>query len=91
VRFVEHLPHRFIAPPDIENPEAYTLVSISCFAGRSLDAKRNLYRGIVENLAALNIPKKCVKIFVHEVSKENVGSRGGQAFCDINLEYDINV
>lgn len=44
VRFVEHPPHRFSAPDGLEHPDAYTLVTIDCFVGRSLDAKRRLYR-----------------------------------------------
>lgn len=55
VRLVVHEPHRFVCPPHLAQPELYTHVSIDAFAGRSLDAKRALYRGIVENLGALGI------------------------------------
>src|SRR4051812_29025268 len=62
IRFVVHEPHRFECPPDREKPEFYTHISIDCFAGRSLDAKRNLYRAIVNNLEAFGIPGNHVKI-----------------------------
>jgi hypothetical protein len=62
VRLIAHKPHRFQCPPGKSNPEMYTHISIDCFAGRSLDAKRNLYRGIVRNLGELGIPSDHIKI-----------------------------
>src|SRR6516165_2559603 len=50
VRLAVHEPHRFECPPGRTNPELYTHISIDAFAGRSLDAKRCLYRNIVKNL-----------------------------------------
>ncbi len=47
VRLVAHEPHRFSHPPNLAKPERYTLISIDCFAGRSIHAKRNLYSAIV--------------------------------------------
>lgn len=64
VRFLVHEPHRFACPPDRSRPELYTHVSIDAFAGRSLDAKRDLYRQIVENLEQVGIPRDHVKILL---------------------------
>lgn len=47
VRIVAHEPHRFIFPPNKSKPELYTLVTVSAFLGRSIEAKRNLYQSIV--------------------------------------------
>src|SRR6266496_1260951 len=47
IRLIVHEPHRFACPPACEKPEAFTLIGIDAFAGRSLDAKRNLYRATV--------------------------------------------
>jgi phenylpyruvate tautomerase PptA (4-oxalocrotonate tautomerase family) len=91
VRLVVHQPHRFGCPPHLAQPELYTHVSIDAFAGRSLDAKRALYRAIVENLSALGIPKDHVKILLREVPRENWGVRGGQAACDVELGFKIDV
>jgi len=55
VRLLAHLPHRFAVPPGTSQPDRFTLVSIDAFAGRSLDAKRDLYRQIVESLEPLGI------------------------------------
>ena len=91
VRLVVHEPHRFAAPPACDKPEAFTLVGIDAFAGRSLDAKRNLYRTIVANLEPFGIPRNHVKIVLRESPPENWGIRGGQAACDVDLGFKIDV
>jgi len=91
VRLVAHEPHRFACPPDLAQPELYTHVSIDAFAGRSVDAKRALYRAIVENLAALGIPRDHVKILLRELPRENWGIRGGQAAIDVELGFKVDV
>ncbi|WP_026932061.1 tautomerase family protein [Glycomyces tenuis] len=91
VRLVVHEPHRFACSPNQTKPEHYTLVTIDCFAGRSVDAKRNLYREIVERLAAFGIPGGDITITLREIPAENWGLRGGQAACDIDLGFKVNV
>jgi len=91
VRLLVHEPHRFACPPDRDQPEAYTHISIDAFAGRSLDAKRRLYAGIVDNLEPLGIPRNHVKIMLREIPAENWGIRGGQAGCDVELGFKIDV
>ena len=54
VRLVAHEPHRVSHAPHLAHPERYTLVTIDCFAGRSVAAKRELYREIVGRLAAFD-------------------------------------
>ena len=87
----EREPHRFACPPDRSHPELYTHISIDAFPGRSLDAKRALYRGIVEKLEGLGIPRDHVKVLLRELPKENWGIRGGQAGCDVELGFKIEV
>ena len=91
VRLVAHAPHRFACPPAREHPEAYTHISIDCFAGRSLEAKRALYAAIVANLEPLGIPRDHVKILLREIPRENWGIRGGQAGCDVDLGFRVDV
>ena len=91
VRLVVHEPHRFACPPDRAQPERYTHVSIDAFAGRSLAAKRALYRTIVANLGRLGIPADHVKILLRELPAENWGIRGGQAACDVELGFKVDV
>jgi len=91
IRLIAHEPHRFDCPPDREKPEYYTHISIDCFAGRSLDTKRKLYKTIVKNLEVFGISNNHVKIMLREITSENWGIRGGQAACDIDLGFKVDV
>lgn len=91
VRLVVHEPHRFAVPAQLAQPEFRTLVSIDCFSGRSVEAKRLLYAGIVENLAELGIPGDHVMITLHESDRDNWGIRGGQAASDVDLGFTVQV
>ena len=91
VRLVVHEPHRFAHPPNLAQPELLTAVSIDCFSGRSVQAKRNLYREITDRLERLGIPRDHVSITVREHPAENWGIRGGQAACDVDLGFNVNV
>ncbi len=53
IRYVEHEPEHFAVPPD--KTENYTLVEITLFPGRSLEAKRRLYQSIVKRFGDLGI------------------------------------
>ena len=91
VRLVTYEPHRFICSPKLEQPERYTVVTVTAFTGRSLDAKRNLYRGIVERLAEQGIPPSHVKIILNEVPRENWGLRGGNPAPEVELGFKVEV
>ncbi len=91
VRLLAHSPHRFAVPPGIARPECFTQVSIDAFAGRSTDAKRELYRQIVQSLEPLGIPPDHVSIVLRDVPRENWGIRGGQAACDVDLGFDVSI
>ena len=91
VRLIVHEAHRFECPPDREKPDFYTHISIDCFAGRSIESKRKLYKTIVNNLEPFGIPNNHVKIMLREITAENWGIRGGFAACDIDLGFKIDV
>lgn len=91
VRLIAHEPHRFACPPGLAEPEFCTIVSVDCFAGRSGQAKRNLYAEIVDRLAALGIPRNHVTITLREISPENWGIRGGKAASDVDLGFNVHV
>ena len=91
VRLLVHAPHRFACPPHLVEPDRATIVTIDCFAGRSVDAKRTLYAEIVTGLERLGIPRDHVTITLREITRENWGIRGGQAASDIDLGFDVNV
>ena len=91
LRLLSHEPHRFAVPPTLTQPEFFTLVSVDCFSGRSVQAKRALYAEIVARLAALGIPRDHISIVLRESEAQNWGLRAGQAACDIDLGFTVEV
>jgi phenylpyruvate tautomerase PptA (4-oxalocrotonate tautomerase family) len=66
-------------------------VEILLFPGRSLEAKRNLYQGIVKRFGALGIAPEDVFIVVHEPPLDNWGIRGGQPASELELGFKVDV
>ena len=91
VRLLVHEPHRFAVPPGLDHPDWFTQITIDAFEGRSLEAKRALYREIVESLEPLGIPADHVSTLLREVPVENWGIRGGRSAVDVELGFEINV
>lgn len=89
IRLFVHEPHRFAVPQD--KGDQYTLVSIDCFIGRSVETKRALYQAIVQNLGRCGIPADHIKVLLREAPRENWAIRGGQSASDVALEYDVNI
>jgi phenylpyruvate tautomerase PptA (4-oxalocrotonate tautomerase family) len=71
--------------------ERYTRIEIKLFAGRSMAAKRNLYRLIVDNLAGLGVPKDEIKILLIEIEPQNWGIRGGLPASEVDIGFKIDV
>jgi len=88
VRYVEHKPEHFAAPP--EKSENYTFVEILLFPGRSLEAKRNLYRSIVRRFGELVVAPTDILIVLQEPPLENWGLRGVPA-SEVDLGFNLNV
>ena len=88
IRYVEHKPQHFPVPPG--KTENYTFVEFQIFPGRSLEAKRNLYQGVVRRFGELGIQPSDIIIVLHEPSLENWGVRGLPA-SEINLGFTLNV
>jgi phenylpyruvate tautomerase PptA (4-oxalocrotonate tautomerase family) len=71
--------------------ERYTRVEIELFAGRSLKAKRELYRIIVANLSKLGVPDMEIKTVLIEVPATNWGIRGGLPASEVQLGFKVDV
>jgi phenylpyruvate tautomerase PptA (4-oxalocrotonate tautomerase family) len=71
--------------------QRYTRVEVTLFAGRSMEAKRALYKAMVANLAQLGVPENEVKTVLIEVPAENWGLRGGYPASEIDLGFKIDV
>ena len=89
IRLVVHESHRFPQAPG--KGERYTLVDIDLFTGRSLEAKKALYRAIVRNLEPFGIPRDQVKVLLRESPAENWGIRGGVPASEVELGFEVNV
>ncbi|MCS3451198.1 MULTISPECIES: tautomerase family protein [Bradyrhizobium] len=71
--------------------ERYTRVEVTLFAGRSMDAKRALYKALVADLSEVGVPSAEIKIILVEVPSENWGIRGGIPASEIDLGFKIDV
>lgn len=79
----------FVFPPD--RTEAYTIIEISMFAGRSVEAKKALIRALFQHIeAACGIRPQDVEITIFETPKENWGIRGLPG-DELALSYKVNV
>jgi Tautomerase enzyme len=74
-RIVEHDPENFEIPPG--SSDRYTLIEITAFPGRSAEAKRNLYRALVQRLGEIAIDPMDVSVEIIEPTLESWGVRGG--------------
>lgn len=88
IRYVRHAPEHFAVPPG--KSENYTFVEILMFPGRSLEAKRQLYAGIVRRFGELGVSPADVFIVLHEPPLENWGVRGVPA-SEIELGFELKV
>ena len=81
------------APGNFEarhGPDA-VFVEANLFQGRSADAKRKLYRLAVDALERAGVRREAVLIVLHDPPLENWGIRGGQAGCDVELGFEVEV
>ena len=89
IRYIEHRPEHFAVPPD--KTEDYTLVEISLFPGRSLEAKKALYQSIIGRFEVLGIPRDQVMIVLHEPPLDNWGFRGGIPASEMDIGFKLDV
>jgi phenylpyruvate tautomerase PptA (4-oxalocrotonate tautomerase family) len=69
----------------------YTRVEIVGIAARSPEAKRALYRAIVENLERLGVPRAESRIVLIEPPPENWGVKGGVPASEAELGFRVDV
>ena len=90
-RLVTHDPSRMVRGTGDQVADNYTRITIDCFVGRSINAKRTLYREIITRLATLGIDPLDVSILLRESPLENWGIRGGQAASDVDLGFTVTI
>lgn len=89
--------HRFF-PMDKENfyfasgrTEAYTVIEISMFEGRTVETKKQLINLLFERInSELNISPEDIEITIFETPKHNWGIRGLPG-DELALNYKVNV
>ena len=91
IRLQVHAPTHFQVFDHLTQPERFTHITIDCFSGRTLETKRKLYQQLVKNLVAFGIPEDHILITLRESPLENWGIRGGQAACDVDLGFKVDV
>ncbi|HUR84533.1 MAG TPA: tautomerase family protein [Solirubrobacteraceae bacterium] len=92
LRLVELDPLDVMLPTDpYAMSELFALVEITMFSGRSLQAKRRLYRELVGAFTALGIPELDITIVILESSRENWGVRGGLSAEDVDLGFSVEI
>ena len=88
-RFIHLQADDFIYPAD--RSEAYTIIEISVFEGRSESARKQLIRELFEQLADIaGLHPQDVEITIFETPRTNWGIRGKPA-DELNLNYQVNV
>ncbi len=68
----------------------YSIIEITLFTGRSIEAKRRLYAAMVEELAPFGLAPTDIKVILIEVPRENWGLRGKPA-SEIELGFKVDV
>jgi len=69
-----------------------TLIEITMFKGRSINAKKALYKAIVNNLASNpGIDGDDIVIVLYEPPLENWGIRDGKPANEVDLGFEIKV
>lgn len=69
----------------------FTIIEITAFKGRSLEAKQNLYREIFQNLKSdPGIEESDILVYINEPELENWGIKGKPA-SEIDMGFNIKV
>ncbi len=71
-------------------PDA-VFVEAHLFQGRSVEAKRALYRLAADALERAGVRRDAILIVLHDPPLENWGIRGGQCAADVQLGYKLDV
>lgn len=88
-RFIGLDSEDFVFPAD--RTSSYTIIEISMFEGRSVEAKKALVRTLFKNIEhACGISAQDVEITIFETPKENWGIRGKPG-DELALNYKVNV
>ena len=84
-----------IDPDNYEFPAGksvnYMTIEMTVFPGRSIEAKRTLYKKMVTGLKALGIPSDDILIVLKEPPLQNWGIRGGYPAHEVDIGFKLDV
>lgn len=89
IRLAEHAKDEWLLPTD--KSDAFTLVEIALFEGRTPETKGALYEAIVQAVEKVGVPRMDVFIRLIEQPRVNFGIRGGQRADTLDLGYQVKV
>jgi phenylpyruvate tautomerase PptA (4-oxalocrotonate tautomerase family) len=76
----------------LDKTDQFLIIEIVAFRGRSFDAKKKLYRAVIEKLGrSPGITGDDILIILHEPPKENWGIRGGRPASEVDLGFKVEV
>ncbi|MDX2471939.1 MAG: tautomerase family protein [SAR324 cluster bacterium] len=81
IRIFEYLPEDFYLPLNLEN--AYILIEVTLFPGRTLDQKRKFYQAVNQLIADSGHKTDASRVILIEAPPENWGIRSGQSGIDV--------
>lgn len=85
----EHDAAHFVMPPD--RSDAFTLVEIAAFPGRSDEAKRALYKGLATRLEGIGIAPADVFVILSEPPLIDWSVRNGLSSADTRPAFKLEV
>lgn len=85
-RFIPLEPEFFFHPTD--RSEAYTIIEVSMFEGRSVETKKLLIQGLYDVLRPLSILAHDLEITIFETPRASWGIRGAPA-DELTLNYKV--
>ncbi len=91
VRLVEYPPSLFTVPYPERHSDRYVLIELTMFAGRSMETKRRLYRGIVDGLSGLDVPEDDIVIVIHEPPMHNWGVERGVPASEVEIGFKVDI
>ncbi len=69
----------------------YTIVTVTLFAGRTLETKRHLLREIVDGLGRSGIEKDDILVVLHDVPTSDWGIQGGASASEVDVGFRIDI
>ncbi|MGW8957027.1 tautomerase family protein [Paenibacillus sp. NPDC055715] len=73
-----------------DRSEAYTIIEISVFEGRTTEAKKHLIQLLFQKINDLGIAPQDLEITIFETPKQNWGIRGVPG-DELQLNYKVNI